>query len=180
MGTIIFILGGARSGKSTYAVSTAKKLNKDVAFVATCQPLDNEMKQRIEKHKKSRPLSWKTYEEPRELPQLIEKIAKKHKVIIIDCLTIFISNLLLSSKSEKRIYGSINKVLDMAGSCKSTLIIVSNEVGLGIVPENKMARRFRDIAGNVNKIVAKRADQVFLMTAGIPVNIKKGKKDDQN
>ena len=171
MAKIILILGGARSGKSTYALSLAKE-KKRIAFIATCQALDKEMKERIKLHKKARPKDWQTFEEPREIGLLLGKMGNSFDCIIIDCLTLLVSNLLLSGGNQTIIEEEINKILAGLKNKKAKVIIVSNEVGLGIVPEHKMGRVFRDIAGRVNQLVAQRVDEVWFVVAGLPLKIK--------
>jgi adenosylcobinamide kinase/adenosylcobinamide-phosphate guanylyltransferase len=172
MAKIIFIVGGARSGKSTYALSVAKASGKKIAFIATCQPKDCEMKKRITLHKNSRPCHWKTFEEPRDPVLLLKKIGLKFDVVVIDCLTLMISNLMLKGLKEAAIESKINKLLDVLNKIKAQSVIVSNEVGLGIVPQNKLARDFRDIAGRINQIVAAKSDSVIFLVSGIPWRIK--------
>ena len=172
MGKIIFILGGARSGKSSYAIELAKK-EKNVLFAATAKPSDSEMKERIEKHKKSRPKNFKTVEIKEELLEIF----KEHfNTAIIDCLTIFVSGGMVNGKSEQKILAGIKKFLTEIKNKNKKIIIVSNEVGSGIVPRNKLAREFRDVLGNVNKMVSGFSDKVYLMTAGIPILIKTEEK----
>jgi adenosylcobinamide kinase/adenosylcobinamide-phosphate guanylyltransferase len=171
MGKITFILGGARSGKSRYALEVALKYGK-VAFIATCQPLDDEMKMRIHTHKKHRPKSWQTFEEPQDIYGLLKKIKSKFELIIIECLTLWVSNLLLKGAKEKEIISKLDRAIDSLKKSKAESIIVSNEVGLGIVPKNKLSRDFRDIAGKLNQLVAKDADEVILMVSGLPIKIK--------
>lgn len=171
---IIFITGGARSGKSTLALKLAKKISKDkVTFIATCTPKDREMSERVQKHKKERPKSWKTIEEPDDLYKaLTSKTSVESKVVIVDCLTILISNLLLSGKKEDSIINEIGKALKKAKGYSFTLIVVSNEVGSGIVSVNEIARHFRDIAGKANQLTANISNSVYAMISGIPVKIK--------
>ncbi|MDD5432093.1 MAG: bifunctional adenosylcobinamide kinase/adenosylcobinamide-phosphate guanylyltransferase [Candidatus Omnitrophica bacterium] len=171
MSKIILILGGARSGKSSYAVSLAKKFKK-IAFVATCEGLDREMRKRIELHKKDRPKNWKTYEEPRNVSEAIKKIDNSFDCILIDCLTLLVSNLVLNKFNQEKIIKAIQEMLVDLKKKKATVIIVSNEVGLGIVPATKLGREFRDIAGRVNQVVAKEADKVFFTVSGIATCIK--------
>ena len=171
MGRITLILGGARSGKSTQALNLAKKTKK-VAFIATCEGLDKEMKERILKHKADRPANWKTFEEPKELAELLTRIDNSFDCIIIDCLTLLVSNLLLSVYKEEVIVEKIKAVLFQLRKKKAKAIIVSNEVGLGIVPVNKLGRRFRDIAGKVNQIVAQESDEVLFIISGLPLIVK--------
>ncbi|MGB4521568.1 MAG: bifunctional adenosylcobinamide kinase/adenosylcobinamide-phosphate guanylyltransferase [Candidatus Omnitrophota bacterium] len=173
MGKITFILGGTRSGKSAYALGLAKKY-RSVAFIATCQALDNEMTRRIKLHKASRPKHWETFEESRDVASLLKKMNNKFDCIIIDCLTLLVSNLLLDSESVKLIESRIEKMLANLKSKNAHALIVSNEVGLGLVPANKLGRDFRDITGKVNQIVAIRADEVFFMASGIPLKLKGG------
>lgn len=172
MAKIIFILGGARSGKSQYALKLAKESNKRIAFIATAESKDREMKKRIGLHKKSRPRHWTTFEEPQKLPKVLKENGHKFELFIIDCLTLLICNLLLAGFSQKDIKEKINQVIAIIKKLKADVIIISNEVGLGIVPENKLARDFRDISGRINQIVAANADKVFFMAAGLPLRIK--------
>ncbi|MDP2910837.1 MAG: bifunctional adenosylcobinamide kinase/adenosylcobinamide-phosphate guanylyltransferase [Candidatus Omnitrophota bacterium] len=174
MAKITLILGGARSGKSTYAVSLAKK-HKKVAFIATCQPLDKEMRERILLHKESRPRNWKTFEEPKDIGGLLGKIGNEFDCIIIDCLTLLISNLMLTGYKEKEVLRKIEAMLVILKKNKAKVIIVSNEVGMGLVPANKLGRDFRDIAGKVNQAAAEESDDVFFTISGIPMKIKGGK-----
>lgn len=179
MNKITFILGGARSGKSSYAVEMAKKQHKKVAFIATCArsaPLDKEMKKRIELHKRKRPSHWQTFEEEKDISSLLRKISSKYNVVIIDCLTLLISSLLGEGLDDNAIENKVNKILKVLKLQKYKSIIVSNEVGLGIVPGNRMARRFRDLAGRINQSVSQEADDVFFMTSGIPLKVKGGRK----
>lgn len=172
MAKTIFILGGARSGKSSYALELAKKDDHKVAFVATATIFDGEMKKRIELHKKNRPSSWKTFEETKDLAPLLRKIDSKTKLVIIDCLTLFISNLLLAKYKDETIEKRVSEMMIVLKSAKFDSIIVSNEVGLGIVPNHPLGRRFRDLAGKINQTVAKESNQVYFMVSGIPVKIK--------
>lgn len=172
MGKIIFILGGARSGKSTHAIELAKKDKVRVAFIATCQVLDKEMALRIKFHKKTRPGNWQTFEEPYNVSGLLNKITTKFEVILLDCLTLFVSNLLLKGLKEDAITKEVNNILFFLNKSKAKTIIVSNEVGLGIVPNTKLGRGFRDIAGRINQAIARKSNEVFFMISGIPWRIK--------
>ena len=173
MSKIIFILGGARSGKSTFAVKLAKDSGKKkIAFIATGEALDKEMEKRIMLHKKSRPGNFKTFEELCDVDELLKKITGKFDVIIIDCLTLFVSNLLLKKYEEEKIYKKMSNILALLKKMNAKTIIISNEVGLGIVPDNKLGRDFRDIAGKVNQLVAQKANNVFFMVSGLPWRIK--------
>ncbi len=172
MAKIIFILGGARSGKSTYALKLARNYKNKVAFIATCQALDKEMAKRIEFHKKTRPADWRTFEEPYKVAALLNKIGAKFGVILIDCLTLLVSNLMLKGVKEGAIMEEADSILSILNKSKIKAIIVSNEVGLGIVPNNKLGRNFRDLTGKVNQAFAKKSNEVFFMASGIAVKIK--------
>ena len=173
---IILITGGARSGKSTYAQQTASGMSHDVLFVATAEPLDDEMRERIQNHRLSRPENWKTLELTRNLAVGLKKYPVVPDVVIIDCITLLISNLIQQDKSlaklEKISISEISHLIEFIRSTRSIFIIVSNEIGLGLVPENKLARDYRDILGKVNQIIAKNADDVYFMISGIPQKIK--------
>ena len=171
MGEVTFILGGARSGKSSFALQLTQGC-KGVAFIATCQAWDLEMQQRIRRHKKSRPANWQTFEEAGDLAPLLKKICPKFEMVIIDCLTLWVSNLLLEGKKAAVIENEARQITACLKKTKCRGILVANEVGWGIVPENKLARDFRDIAGRVNQIVAADSDEVFFMVAGLHLRVK--------
>lgn len=166
---ITFVIGGTRSGKSRFALEQASVYEGKKAYIATAQALDNEMKVRIEKHKEQRGPDWDTYEELLRISEVLKKVGTSHSAIIIDCLTLWLSNLMLADKNVENEIESFRSTLDAQ---RSTLFIVSNEVGMGIVPENELARKFRDMAGALNQKIAEIADEVYLVTAGIPIKIK--------
>jgi adenosylcobinamide kinase/adenosylcobinamide-phosphate guanylyltransferase len=168
MGKLIFILGGARSGKSRFALELAQKSGKKVIFIATATPIDSEMKERIKNHKKVRPKEWKTIEVKNNLDKKIEQ--EENKMILIDCLTIYISYLM--DLPETRILEHTKKIIKVIKKSRSDIIVVSNEVGCGIHPENKLGRDYRDILGKVNQIFAWSADEFYIMFAGVPIDIK--------
>ena len=168
MGKLIFILGGARSGKSSFALELAQKSGRKVTFIATATPIDSEMKQRIKNHKKVRPKEWKTVEVKNNLDKKIEQ--EENKMILIDCLTIYISYLM--DLPETRILEHTKKIIKVIKRSGSDIVVVSNEVGCGIHPENKLGRDYRDILGKVNQIFAWSADEFYIMFAGVPINIK--------
>jgi adenosylcobinamide kinase/adenosylcobinamide-phosphate guanylyltransferase len=172
MRKFIFIIGGARSGKSGFAVRIAKKIGKKVLFIATCVPRDEEMKARVRLHKRSRPAGWKVIEENKEIPARLADEKDKFEAVIIDCLGLYISNLLLRGMTQKKIEERIESMARALSNRKATAILVSNDVGSGIVPDNPMARRFRDLAGVANQMIARYADTVYFMQAGIPIKIK--------
>jgi len=172
----VLILGGARSGKSNFAQELAKKLSGKVLFVATGQALDEEMKARIEQHQKDRPKSWRTVEIPSDLGAQIEKHVGNARVVLIDCLTLLVSNLLGDDsdypRAESKVIAEINGLIACMGKLDASFIIVSNEVGLGIVPENRTARLYRDLLGKANQLLAQHASQAYFMVSGIPMKIK--------
>lgn len=169
----ILVIGGCRSGKSRQALELAEKISGSKRiFIATCIPLDDEMKERIDHHKKERDKSWKTIETPIELPVAINENSREGDVILIDCLTLWLNNLIMETESTDIIDGYAEKLVLSLEEAKCPIILVSNEVGAGIVPENRLARLFRDYAGFVNQKVAECADRVIWMVAGIPVVIK--------
>jgi adenosylcobinamide kinase/adenosylcobinamide-phosphate guanylyltransferase len=169
----VFVLGGCRSGKSRYALEAAQKLsgNKKV-FIATCVPHDDEMKQRVARHQKERSRDWETVEAPLLLPEAIIESSRRAHTLIVDCLTLWINNLLMEFSGTEKIDLSIMSLIAAIEKSQCPVILVSNEVGNGIVPENKLARQFRDLVGFVNQAVAGSADTVIWMVAGIPVTIK--------
>ena len=168
---VIFVTGGAKSGKSSFALSEAAKHEGQKAFIATAEALDEEMVNRIEKHKGQRGEGWDTYEEPLQIADTIARLAGRYSVIVFDCLTLWLSN---AMHRNADIDLEIENFLNILRHKKqnSYIYIVSNEVGTGIVPGNKLAREFRDLAGTMNQKVAGASDEVFLVVAGIPVKIK--------
>lgn len=161
---ITLILGGARSGKSSFAQKLAE--GRKVLFVATAEALDDEMKARIEEHRRSRPSTWRTLEATARLGKKIAENAGDAEVIIIDCITMLVSNALRDAEKE------VDELIDCMNKVNADFIVISNEVGLGIVPENKLSREYRDTLGLVNQRLTECADEVFFMIAGIPVKIK--------
>jgi adenosylcobinamide kinase / adenosylcobinamide-phosphate guanylyltransferase len=176
---LIFIIGGARSGKSNFAEKMAVDSGKSVAYLATAQPLDEEMAFRIEKHREKRLNTWETYEEPIRVRELVSRLGLEKEVILIDCLTLLTSNLLLRKEDkvedpewQKEILLEIEKLAEISFRVTAQVIIVSNEVGMGLIPDNTLGRVYRDILGRANSIIADKADEVFLMVSGIPLKIK--------
>jgi len=172
MEKFIFITGGVRSGKSKYAIKLAKNTTGRVVFLATGTAKDEEMKKRIKGHKESRPREWRTIEETKDIASILFSIGPPWKVVIIDCLTFFISNLLLDGIDENAILERIRKIVEAILRANYTTIVVSNEVGGGVVPDNKLGRRFRDIVGLANQIMADSAQEVYLVVSGIPIKLK--------
>ena len=166
---IIFIIGGARSGKSSFALKEASTIPGKKAYIATAEALDSEMKCRIEKHRKDRGNNWDVYEEPLKISDVLSDIKTKYDVVVIDCLTLWLSNLMHSNKDIK---SEIESFCSSLSTVHCPLFTVSNEVGMGIVPDNEIARKFRDMTGVLNQKIAEIADEVYVVTAGIPIKIK--------
>lgn len=174
---ITFVIGGCRSGKSSFALDQANKVaKKDKYFIATSQPLDPEMEKRVEKHQKERGKDWQTIEEPVLIHEIVNEYSGKAHVILIDCLTLWLSNLLYHSYDTDGILEILNQFEKAILRCECPVFLVSNEVGQGIVPENKLAREFRDLAGMIHQRMAKLSDRVVMTVAGIAVEIKPGQK----
>jgi len=174
---VTFIIGGARSGKSSFALQKASGIKGRKAFIATAEAFDDEMKARIESHRAERGGEWDTYEETIKVPRIVNEVKNGYSVAVLDCLTIWLSNLLVKTEAEDQKHQTIKETLrSFTGSIKDLgdlrLFIVSNEVGMGIVPENRLARQFRDLAGRLNQDMAQLADEVYMVTAGIPIKIK--------
>ncbi len=172
MGKIILVLGGARSGKSTYAVRLATEMKKRAAYVATLEFHDAEMDERIALHRAQRPAGWRTIEEGRNVDAVLDSLHDSEDVVIVDCLTNLVSNLLLQGLSGVAIAKRIDNLTVAARRAPFTTIIVANEVGCGVVPKTSFGRNFRDIAGTANQLAALQADEVYLMAAGIPLRLK--------
>jgi len=166
------ILGGARSGKSHYAEVCAAESGLDVLYVATAQAHDDEMQQRIEHHKQQRPDHWQLIEEPINLISVLKDNANTSKCILVDCLTLWISNQLCSEIHKNKIENNINKLVETVLNLPGRIIFVSNEVSMGIIPMGEINRQFVDEAGRLHQRLATVCDNVTLMVAGIPTVIK--------
>ena len=171
---IIFVTGGARSGKSDFACRLAAESKGAVTYIATAEAGDIEMKKRIEKHRRKRPRCWKLVEEPVDMMSAMNQTGKS-KFIIIDCLTLLITNWMLKENfTESKILDNLSDFLLVLGLKKlsANVVIVSNEVGAGIVPGTKLGRTFRDICGRANQLAAEHAEDVYFLVSGIPLKIK--------
>ncbi len=172
---LTLIIGGARSGKSAFAEKLAAR-HEHVLFVATAEALDDEMRQRIAKHQENRPANWRTLEEPRAVAEAITGADAAHSVLLLDCLTLWVSNLLLDmeeqSGAEQHITAEAERLLAAYEASNAEWVVVTNDVGGGVVPPTPLGRAFQDALGRVNQLVAARADKVYQMTAGLAVDVK--------
>ena len=171
MATSHFILGGARSGKSRFALSTLADRRR-VVFVATAQAGDRDMAERIARHRAERPRHWLTIEEPFALPSRVTSLAGEADAVVVDCVTVWVANLLLRGDSDAQIFAAGDLLATLVPRCLFDLTVVSNEVGEGVVPETVDGRRFRDLLGPVNQRLAAACARVTLMVAGLPLTLK--------
>lgn len=170
--SVTLVLGGAQSGKSYYAQQLASGIGR-VTFIATARRSDAEMRKKIDRHRRARPVSWKTIEAPVDLHKAIRCESQNADVLIVDCLTVYVDNVVDARKNRKSDAGEhIEAVCDAIRASKASIVAVSNEVGSGIVPEYRSGRVYRDLLGQMNQRVAQIADRVVLMVAGLPVTIK--------
>ena len=167
--TSLLVLGGARSGKSRYAQQRVEACAGRLAYIATAQALDAEMADRIARHRADRNARWHTIEAPLALAAAIARAGESHAAILVDCLTLWLSNLLLADRDPQ---GEGATLAEAIGACPVPVALVANEVGLGIVPDNALARRFRDEAGRLNQRLAAMADEVVFVAAGLPMVLK--------
>lgn len=185
MGKLILVTGGARSGKSTFAEDTARKLGENVLYIATSKAFDDEMKERIKRHRAQRPAQWDTIEAYKDMDlNLMDRLDGKD-VVLLDCITIMVSNLMLEkamdwegitteeiNQVENHVKLEIEKLIAVVRVSDTPFIIVTNELGMGVVPPYELGRAVRDIAGRANQMLAKAAEEVYLCVSGIPVKIK--------
>ena len=178
---LILILGGVRSGKSQFAQETASRLGGPVLFVATGEALDGEMRRRIDEHKKARPLGWRTVEAPVSVGGRIREQIGDARVVIVDCVTLLVSNVIgrcgdPTQVDAEHVSQMVAVETEELRACISevdaTFIVVSNEVGMGLVPDNRLGRIYRDCLGRANRDLAQWADAVLFMVAGIPMPVK--------
>jgi adenosylcobinamide kinase / adenosylcobinamide-phosphate guanylyltransferase len=165
---LTLVLGGARSGKSRHAESLIGRRPPPWVYVATAQAFDEEMRERIAAHREGRPAGWITVEEPVDVAEAI-RAAPLGAPVLVDCLTLWLTNLMLA---DAELPGAMDGLLAACAEAHGPVVLVSNEVGCGIVPENALARRFRDHAGVLHQRVAARAERVVLMVAGLPLSVK--------
>ena len=164
--SVVLVLGGARSGKSRFAESLAIA---EKHYIATAQGFDDEMRERIAAHKTQRGEAWITHESVLDLPDVLERVVGADRFVLVDCLTLWLSNVMLAEQNWR---AALEQLLACLGAAKGTVVLVSNEVGLGLVPETPLGRAFREAQGVVNQRVAEVADSVVLVAAGLPLVLK--------
>jgi len=174
---LALVTGGARVGKSAFAESLAREGGgDDVAFIATAETLDDDMRRRIARHRADRPPAWSTTEAPVALAEAVAAQTSAARVVLVDCLTLWVSILLMREDTvapplDARVDGLVDGIIGEYAAGSASLIVVTNEVGLGIVPANELSRRYRDLLGRVNVRFARRADEVYVVVAGIAVDV---------
>ena len=187
MGKLTFLLGGARSGKSSYAQKLAQQSGRSVTFIATAQALDDDMSARIKKHQGGRPAAWTTLEIPLNITEHLRAEPIKTEVVLLDCITLLANNLFMpfvkddlvdEKQAMQAVHKEVNDLLACIREGKGDWIVISNEVGLGVVPAFQMGRAYRDILGWANERLAREADEVYWMVAGIPVSIGQFRKQN--
>ncbi|RJQ57991.1 MAG: bifunctional adenosylcobinamide kinase/adenosylcobinamide-phosphate guanylyltransferase [Desulfobacteraceae bacterium] len=178
------VIGGCRSGKSRYALALAERYTgRSRIFLATSVPQDAEMEERVRRHRLERGGGWETVEVPLRLPEAVLESSGRAGVLLVDCITLWISNLLFEKLPEDEIASRVEKLIESVQDSRCPVILVTNEVGGGVVPENALARQFRDVVGGANQRIAAASDRVVWVAAGIPVPIKgeergeRGKRD---
>lgn len=167
---IVFVTGGARSGKSRFAERRAAASGEAVTYLATAQALDAEMAERIARHRADRPVEWLTLEEPLRVPEALGRAPTP--TVLLDCLSLWVSNLLLEGLSDPAALARADALLAAARTRPGLTVLVSNEVGFGIVPDNALARRYRDLLGWVNQQAAAASDEAWLLVSGLPLQLK--------
>jgi adenosylcobinamide kinase/adenosylcobinamide-phosphate guanylyltransferase len=177
MAHTIFVTGGARSGKSALAEQKTLEFGTPLGYLATARMLDNEMTERVRRHRERRGVEWQTIEEPLYLAQTLARHDGQFQAILVDCVTLWLSNLLFhyedaAENCEVLIGNDLQELKSTLSGMVTPVILVSNEVGMGIVPENNLARLFRDIAGTANQTLAAAADEVHVVISGIPLRLK--------
>ena len=168
---LVLVLGGARSGKSAFGLKLAGEIPGRKRYIATAEPFDDEMADRIARHRAERAAEWVTIEEPTNIAAVIRETTLDG-VMLIDCLTLWLSNQLGRGLDDSEILAAVEELAEALAETGSSVVAVSNEVGSGIIPDNALARRFRDMAGEVNRRMAEAASEVYLLTAGIPLKLK--------
>ena len=169
----MLILGGAKSGKSSFAMDICSSMNREQIFLATAQALDQEMEERITRHQNKRGSDWRTIEEPLKVAKTISSLDSKDTVILLDCLTLWLNNLYMEHGEDQEVINeAIESLARQLTDIRGAVVIVSNEVGMGIVPDNQLSRRYRDTAGFANQCIARLAGKVVAVLAGLPIVLK--------
>lgn len=185
MSQLILVTGGARSGKSQFAENLCRARENATAYIATSIPFDDELKDRVKKHRQMRPSSWDTFEVYEDIDQVIPEIAKKHQTVILDCVTLMVNNLMFKEnldydtltsveidQLERQIKEQFIKLIEAVKQTDLYFVIVTNEIGLSPVSDNKLTRIYTDIIGRMNQLIAKSSDEVYFVVSGIPMKIK--------
>lgn len=168
---LILVLGGARSGKSFFALQQGK-VKSPRAFLATAEPLDAEMTRRIQTHQRSRGRGWKTFEIPTQLAEWFEADGENYSSVVVDCLTLWLNNLLRDKVQSRHVPSRVRGLIKAMRTCSNQIVMVSNELGLGLVPGDPVSREFRDVAGRMNQLIAAEADEVHFLVSGLPLRLK--------
>ena len=166
---IVLVLGGARSGKSVFAENMVEKSGLSKVYVATGQAFDREMSDRIDVHRARRGADWDNVEDPFDLSGVLGKVAAADKAVLVDCLTLWVTNLMME---DRDVLTESNLLSDLLPNLPGLVVLVSSEVGLGLVPDNYMARAFRDHSGRLHQMIASIADEVYFVAAGLPLKMK--------
>ncbi len=183
-GKLIFVTGGIKSGKSAFAEDLVSQLGQSVTYIATAQALDDEMENRIYLHRQRRPKTWRTIEEPLNVSSVISEYGAKSDVIMLDCLTMLVSNLMFKicgpddvyqSKGHDDIINEIGFLAKTAKEAKANVVIVSNEVGMTLVSDNYLGRQYQELVGRANQVLARMADEAYLVVCGYGIDIKSGR-----
>ncbi len=186
---LTFVLGGARSGKSAFAVRLAQARARQVCFIATAQPVDEEMAHRIARHRAERPPHWRTREIPRHLAQALRRHPPQAALCLVDCLSLLVANILLETVDPERpnaeaaqaaVAAELNGLLDYMATSSCSWIVVSNEVGMGIVPMHPLSRLYRDLLGWANQRLTATAQEVYYLLAGVPLPLHRWRADAPN
>lgn len=167
-----FVVGGARSGKSSFAMRLAESSGSPRLYIATAQSLDSEMEERIRRHREERGGGWETLEEPMEVSGSVMRAGGGCRVVLIDCLTLWLTNLLMAGLDDPSVESEVERLVSACKGSSAKVIAVSNEVGLGLVPENPLSRRFRDLSGTMNQRMAMAASEAWFVASGIPLKMK--------
>ena len=172
MAKVVFITGGARSGKSRLAESLAEGFGTPLCYIATGEARDEEMAVRIAAHRTRRGNGWQTVEEPIRLMEALKAAEGRFQAVLVDCVTLWLTNLLLSHEDADQALAEVQALAALLPELTIPIVLVSNEVGMGIVPDNSLARSFRDLAGTANQTLAAAADEVYVTFSGIPLKLK--------